>query len=106
MFHAAKDALASEAARRYFNNLIARYGKVEELRIDSRNQTMKIVCLLEGEAQPITIHVDDYAILTVDSKKMLQIGTCRCSRPWVESLLVDFVRGRTIELPGWAAAAL
>ena len=106
MFRAAKDALASEAARRYLNGLVARYGEVNELRIDSKNKTMCAVCRLEGEAEPVAIDVAEYEIQAVGKDKVLRLGTCRCSRPWLQNLLTDFVRGREIKLPGWAAAAL
>jgi hypothetical protein len=106
MFKAAKDALASEAARRYVNGLIARYGKVEELRIDSRRHQMKAVCHLDGENVPIVIDVGNYVIRDHGEKKSLEITAIACSRVWLERLLEDHVRGRSIDLPSWAAAAL
>jgi hypothetical protein len=106
MFNAAKDAIASEAAKRYVNNVIARYGKVDGLKIDSRNKTMWLTCLLEGEAQPITVNVGQYVIESEGPKRKVKILECTCSRPWVQSLLQDFVKDRPIELPAWAASAL
>lgn len=106
MFKAAKDALASEAARRYLNGLIARYGKVEELRIDSRQHRMRAVCLLDGEPVPITIDVENYVIQNHGETKSLQVTAIKCSRVWLERLLEDHVRGRKIDLPSWAAVAL
>ena len=106
MFKAAKDALASEAARRYVNGVIERYGKVQELRIDSRRHQMKAVCLLDGETEPIVVDVENYVIQDHGEKKSVQITALKCSRIWLERLLEDYVRGRHIALPSWAAAAL
>lgn len=106
MIHAAKDLLTSKAARVYANNLIARYGKVEDLSIDSRNRRVKLVCQLDGEVQPVTVEVERYEIHQEGAKRFIEIGSCRCSRRWVETLLLDYVKGRRIELPSWAAAAL
>ncbi len=106
MIHAAKDMIASKAARTYVNNLIARYGKVEELSIDSRNQRVRIICSLDGESVPITIDVDRYVIRDEGARKMVELESCRCSRRWIETLLIDYVKGRKFELPSWAAAAL
>lgn len=106
MFNAAKDALASRAAQTYLNNLIARYGKVERLKIDSAKKQMEVVCLLEGEMTPITVSVGNYVVQSEGEKKFIQISDCTCSRPWLQNLLADFADGRRVELPAWAASAL
>ena len=106
MMNAAKDLLTSRAARTYVNNLIARYGKVEELTIDSRNRRGKVICMLDGETAPVVVDIDKYVVHAEGVKRFVEIESCRCSRRWMESLLIDHVRGRRFELPSWAAAAL
>jgi hypothetical protein len=106
MFNAAKDLLTSKAARTYANNLIARYGRVEELNIDSRNRKLRVVAQLEGEPAAVTLDVDSYQIHSEGSKRLVEIESCRCSRKWLQTLLNDKVVGRRFELPPWAAAAL
>lgn len=106
MFKAAKDAFTSEAAKRYVNGVIARYGKVEELRIDSGRRSMRAVCQLEGEPTPITVDIENYAIRQQGDTKLIQINGLKCSRVWLERLLEDHVKGKSIALPSWAAAAL
>lgn len=106
MFSAAKDAMASRAAQTYVNGRIARYGQLTDFRLDSTQRRMEATCLLHGEAEPITVQVDRYAIHTVGGQKFLEVQACRCARPWLQALLEDFVRGRHIELPAWAASAL
>ncbi len=106
MIHAAKDMIASKAARAYVNNLIARYGKVEELAIDSRNRRIRVTCSLDGESVPVTIDVERYIIHEDGPKRMIELDACRCSRRWIETLLIDFVKGRRFEIPPWATAAL
>ena len=106
MFDAAKDALASRAAQVWANNLIARYGKVQDLKIDSRRKTMEISCLLDGEPTPITIRIENYVVETERDKKFLRATDFSCTRPWLQNLLRDFGPRQRIELPPWAAAAL
>lgn len=67
---------------------------------------MEGTCLLHGEPAPITVTVDRYRIHEAGGQKFLEIESCRCGRPWLQALLDDFVRGRKIELPAWAASAL
>src|SRR5258708_11374294 len=62
MFNAFKDKITSKAAKAHWNTLLARYGEVQELRIDSAQRRMEVVCLLEGETDSIAITVEKYEI--------------------------------------------
>jgi hypothetical protein len=106
MFHAAKDALASRAAQVWANKLIARYGKVQDLRIDSRRKTVEVSCLLDGELTPITVRIENYVVETERDKKFLRATEFSCTRPWLHRFLTDFGHRQRIELPPWAATAL
>lgn len=102
MFTAAKDALVSRAVRSILNDRLARYGNVQHLHLDSTGKCMEITAMLEGEALPVTITVDRYVVENVGGKRALRIVSLRCSRPWLQHVLEDFVRGRPLELPAWA----
>jgi ribosomal protein L22 len=106
VFTAAKDALASRAAHVWADKLIARYGKVQELRIDSRKKTVEISCLLEGEPTTITIKIVNYVVEAERGKVFIRATDFSCTRPWLHKLLLDFGHKHRIELPPWAAAAL
>jgi hypothetical protein len=106
VFTAAKDALASQAARSYVNGLIKRYGEVKELKIDSRAKTVALVCELIGETEPVTMNVKAYRIVAEGELRFVEIMACECSRVWLQNLLEDQVCGRRLKLPAWAAAAL
>ena len=106
MFNAAKDNLTSRAAQAWANHLIARYGQVRDLKIDSRHKTVEVTCLLEGEPTPITIRIENYVVETERDKKFIRATGFSCSRPWLQSLLKDHGQRQRIELPAWAAAAL
>jgi len=106
MFNAAKDALTSRSAQIWANNLIARYGKVQSLKIDSHLKTLEATCLLDGEPTPITIRIEDYVVETEGNKKFLHATTFHCTRPWLQAILTDHGHRQRIEMPTWAAAAL
>ncbi len=106
MFNAAKDAMASQAARVWANNLIERYGKVQDLKIDSRRKTLEVSCLLDGESSPITIRVGNYIVESEQDKKFVRATEFSCTRPWLQNFLTDFGPRQRIELPAWAAIAL
>ena len=106
MFTAAKDALASRSAQAWANSLLARYGKVQDLKIDSRGKTLEVSCLLEGEPTPITIKIENYTIETEGDQTFIRATRFTCTRPWLQNVLRDFGPKQRIELPFWAAAAL
>lgn len=106
MFSAAKDAIASKAAQTYLNQRIARYGEVRTLKLDSRNKTGEVVCVLHGEPEPITVRVERYELHERDGQTYVRIGRCTCNREWLQNLLNDFARQREVPVPPWAASAL
>lgn len=106
MFNAAKDALASRGAQAWANNLIARYGQVQELKIDSRRKTIEVTCKLDGEATPITVKVENYVVETENGKKYVRATGFSCTRPWLQNVLSDFGHKQRFELPPWATSAL
>jgi hypothetical protein len=106
MFNAAKDTMTSRAAQFYVNSQIARYGEVQKLKIDSRQKTVEVSCLLHGEPSPISIKVENYKVETAGDKKFFQATDISCTRPWLQNLLSDFAKNRRVELPGWADGVL
>ncbi len=106
MFTAAKDAMTGKAAQVFLNERIANYGKVQRLKIDSRNRTVEATCLLHGETDPVEIAVGNYIIEGEGTSRTVQLRNCTCSRTWMQNLLRDFAEGRRFPLPSWVANAI
>ena len=106
MLNAAKDALASRAARTWANSLISRYGEVQHLKIDSQLKQLEVTCLLNGESASITIKIENYVVETEGDKKFIHATSFVCNRPWLQNVLIDHGYRQRVELPPWAAAAL
>ena len=101
-----KDRMTGKAIEVYLGKYLGRYGELLDLKIDSQNRTIEVVCLPLGEKEPITLRIDRYVIEEEDGKKFIHASGCSCSRPWMNNLLKDFVQGRRIEIPAWAGSAL
>ncbi len=106
MFNSVKNFMAGKAAQTYVNNLISRYGVLQDLKIDAQNKTVEVLCLPHGETDPIRVRIDQYAVVQKGEKHFVRIVKCTCSRPWLQSLVEDFVQGREVEVPSWALTAL
>ena len=105
MFKAAKDALTSRAAQTWANNLIARYVKLQDVKIDTTRQTVEATCLLNGEVSSITVGLD-YTIENEAGKRFIRGRNFTATRPWLQVFLNDHAPEQRVELPPWAAAAL
>lgn len=106
MFSAAKDMMTSKAAKAYANTFIARYGRVNDLQIDSKRNRIDVTCELNGEVSPIGITIEKYRVDTEGGKKFIQVLDSSCTRPWLQAVMRDHLHGRRFEVPPWAASAL
>lgn len=106
VFNAAKDAVASRVALAYLNSLAGRYGRVRELKIDSRSKKVVVIAELLGESETVTLRIDSYRILEEGQLRFIEVTACSCSREWLQNLLLDHVRDQKLKLPAWAAGAL
>lgn len=106
MLQAAKDAMTSRAALSFLNREVARYGEVLELRINSREKTVEASCRLRGESEPVDIRVGHYEIESAAGRSFVRATGFTSNRPWLQSLLTDFMQNRPFELPPWAAEIL
>jgi hypothetical protein len=106
MFNLAKNFMTGKAAQVYVNNLISRYAVLQDLKIDTQNKTVDLVCQLHGETEPVRVRIDRYVIQERGEQRFVEVLKCTCSRPWIQALVEDFVQGRPVEVPSWASAAL
>jgi hypothetical protein len=106
MFSAAKDMMTSSAAKSYLNKTIDRYGRVDELKIDSKRNRVELVCQLNGEVSPIGVTIEKYLVEEQGGKKFIQVLDSSATRPWLQAVMRDHLHGRRFEVPSWATAAL
>ncbi len=106
MFSAAKDLMTSKAAKAFVNDKIKNYGKVDELTIDSKRHRIDVVCQLKGEVTAIGVTIEKYQLEQRGGKSFIEVLDSSATRPWMQAAMRDYLHGRKIEIPAWAAAAL
>lgn len=106
MLSAAKDMLTSKAAKSYANDYIKRYGRVDELTIDSKRCRIDVTCTLNGEVSQIGVTIAKYQVIEEDGKTFLEVLDSSATRPWMQTAMRDHLHGKKIPLPSWAKAAL
>lgn len=106
MFSSLKDSLSSSAAKSLLASRVDRYGKLTDLRIRSRERTIAVELLLEGEEIPVTIRVERYRITGTSGEHSLTVEAVSASRPWLQNLLEDLLLGKPLQVPSILLLAL
>lgn len=106
MFTGLKDSFTSSAAKSLIAARLDRYGKLTDLRIRSRERTISVELVLEGELQPVTIHIGRYRITGSNSDHTLVIENISASRQWLQNLLEDVVVEKPFPVPSIVLLAL
>lgn len=106
MFHSLKDSLASTAARTLLASTLDRYGKITDLRIRSREKTIAIELVLEGDEIPVTIEIERYRITGKSPDFTIVVERIMASRPWIQNLLQDLLVEKPLPVPALVLLAL
>lgn len=106
MFHSLKDSLASTAARTLLASTLDRYGKITDLRIRSREKTIAIELVLEGDEIPVTIEIERYRITGKSPDYAIVVERIMASRPWIQNLLQDLLVEKPLPVPALVLLAL
>ncbi len=106
MFSGLKDSLSSTAAKSLLASRIDRYGKLTDLRIRSREKTISVELLLEGEEIPVTLRVERYRITGTSGEHSLVVEAVSASRPWLQNLLEDLLIEKPLRVPSILLLAL
>ncbi len=83
-----------------------RYGKVTELRIRSREKSIALELLLEGEEIPVGILVERYRTTGKAGENALVVEKVSASRPWLQNLLEDLLVDKPVPVPSIVLLAL
>ena len=101
-----KDSLTSSAARSLIASRLDRYGKLTELKIRSRDRTIRAELLLEGETESVVIQVHRYRVTCKDKENAVVVEEITASRVWLENLLNDLIVEKPLPVPHVVLLAL
>ena len=87
VFRDVKNSAISFLAEKFINNIIKEYGKMVNLKIDSKNKNIELEVLLKGEKENIFINVEKYEIVSKDGSIFIKFKNVSASREWIEVLI-------------------
>lgn len=99
VFTHAKDAGASMAIEKWLARELAEYGDLQGLDINSREKKIELNILLKGEAEPVRLIIESYELVQPQDRPSVVVKQVSASRPWLQSLLRNFLVGQPVPIP-------
>jgi len=94
-----KDAALSKGAKVALNTYLKEYGKMLKLNLDSKNKSITLEVLLEGEKEPLSVNVERYELTEEQGKHLLKIYGIHTSRAWINTFAGSYLEGKSFEIP-------
>ena len=99
MFQKMKDTALSKGAQVAINSQIETYGEVQHIYLDSKNKTIELEVLLDGEDEALKVGVSKYGLIEIDGKYQLKVSGVTTSRAWINTLAATHLEGKTFDVP-------
>ena len=97
---ASKDRLVETMAPGLLNSgLLQPYGRITDFKLNSESRELDVTVELNGEVDPLRLHIQEYELIEEDGKMLLVIHRAVTSRAWLTALVRDLAVGRKLELP-------
>ncbi len=106
MIHRLKDTALSKSIHLTANSKWKRFGKILDLRLDTRSRSIEMELLPKGEKEPILLKVFHYEITDENGKHWLRAERIQCSREWIDLLGNEYLSEHPIEIPAHLAQLL
>ncbi|ADV46569.1 hypothetical protein [Nitratifractor salsuginis] len=99
MIRRLKDSTLSQGLTLLINSRIKSYGKVLNLKVDSKQKNIELEILLKGEKEPIQVTVNEYEVIEEKGHWYLLAQEIVTSREWINIVAENFLKGQRFEIP-------
>ena len=106
VFKETKDKTLSIAVKQAVNYKLKDIGKMLKFNLDSKNKTIELEIMLEGEKDPLNVKVQSYEITQDGDKYFLVAKDITTSRIWINVIAKQYLSGQKIEIPSEYATML
>ena len=94
-----KEKALSHAVRLAINTQIKAYGKVQKLNLNSKNKSINMEVMLEGELEALSVYVDNYELIETDGLSQLKVRGVTTSRTWINTVASAHLEGKVFNIP-------
>jgi hypothetical protein len=101
-----KDAGLSKAAKIAVNQKIKEFGKMLKFELNSKEKTIYLEVLLDGEDKPLQVDIGSYELIQKDDKHLIVIHEVKTSREWINVVAAKYLEGKSFTIPSEYAKLL
>jgi hypothetical protein len=101
-----KDRALGKAVRTAINIQIKKYGKMLKFNLDSKNKSITLEVMLEGEKEALHIDISCYELTEKEGRYFLKIYGVKTSRAWINTFAEAYLEGKAFEIPAEYARLL
>ena len=100
LLSSSKDRLVETMAPGLLNSgFLQPYGRISSFKLNSESRELDVTVELNGEVEPLRVHIQEYELTEEDGKMFLIIRRAVTSRAWLTALVGDLAVGRKLKLP-------
>ena len=99
MFKKMKDAALSKGVKIAINTQIKEYGQMLKLNLNSEQKSIDMEVMLDGEHEPLKVHIKQYEMTEENGKHFLKIHGVTTSRAWINTVASSYLEGKRFEIP-------
>ena len=99
MFKKIKDTGLSKGLKVAINHKVKKYGKMLKLNLDSKNKTIELELMLEGEKEPLLVKINNYTLNEENGSFFLVAKDIVTSRAWINTVVEQYLNGHKFEIP-------
>lgn len=74
--------------------------------VDSKTKSVELEVLLEGEVEPLKVHVQRYVMTEERGQHFVEVQGVTTSRAWINTLVAPRLEGKRFEIPAEYAKML
>ena len=98
MLQKMKDVALSHGARIAMNTQIKDYGKVQKLDLNSKQKSIDLEVMLDGELESLSVHIDNYELTETDGIHQLKESGITTSRTWINTVASSYLEGKAFDI--------
>ena len=99
LLHKGKDIALSSAILAILNAKLKKFGKISNLKLNTKNKKIELKIGLKGELEPLIVTVHRYEIKEVDKKHYLITHNIDTSREWINLVAQEYFSNEKFEIP-------
>ena len=93
-----KDTALSHGARITINTQMKDYGKVQKLDLNSKQKSIDLEVMLDGEVEVLSVHIDNYELTETDGFHQLKVSGITTSRAWINTVASSYLEGKAFDI--------